>query len=255
MLFFSAAASNCVKGRETRKQPLALHRYKTSLIWSWRTLLLPFPPPTLVLCIPVAQNLLASPSPDFKTYNTRSSLNTWEGRTLLFPPPLINIQQKHQSLSRSLRLHGCSSPCHKAVCTRLCARGCVYEAVCTRLCVRGSVYEAVCTCHQHSPGCQATVTFVFPQPDWSFLSVKKPSYSHPDTFSTLALQQSHLKRSKNIHPLDGKLLYIWHWELSSVLCDDLKGWHGGEGGRLTRERMFVYIQLIHTVAQQKLIIL
>ena len=85
--------------------------------------------------------------------------------------------------------------------------------------------------------------------------MKKPSYSHPDTFSTLALQQSHLKRSKNIHPLDGKLLYIWHWELSSVLCDDLKGWHGGEGGRLTRERMFVYIQLIHTVAQQKLIIL
>ena len=145
MLFFSAAASNCVKGRETRKQPLALHRYKTSLIWSWCSLLLPFPPPTLVLCIPVAQNLLASPSPDFKTYNTRSSLNTWEGRTLLFPPPLINIQQKHQSLSRSLRLHGCSSPCHKAVCTRLCARGCVYEALCTRLCVRGCVHEALCT--------------------------------------------------------------------------------------------------------------
>ena len=224
MLFFSAAASNCVKGRGTRKQPLALHRYKTFLIWSWRTLLLPFPPPTPVLCIPVAQNLLASPSPDFKTYNTCSSLNTWEGRALLFPPPLINIQQKHQSLSRSLGLHGCSSRA-------------------TRLRVRAT---------QHSPGCQATVTFVFSQPDWSFPSVKKPSYSHSDTFSTLAPQQSHLKRSKNMHPLDGKLLYTWHWELSSVLCDDLKGWDGEEGGSRGRGCLYTYSWF---TLLQKLIIL
>ena len=174
MLFFSAAASNCVKGRETRKQPLALHRYKTSLIWSWCTLLLPFPPPTLVLCIPVAQNLLASPSPDFKTYNTRSSLNTWEGRTLLFPPPLINIQQKHQSLSRSLRLHGCSSPCHKAVCTRLCVRGSVHEAVCTRLCARGSVYEALCT--RLCVRATSTALDVRPQSRLCFLSQTEVSW-------------------------------------------------------------------------------
>ena len=191
-LFFSAAASDCVKGKETRKPPLALHRCKTFLIWSWHSLLIPFLPPTLVFYIPVAQNLLASPSPDFKTYNTHSCLITWEGRTLLFPPPLINIQQKHHSLS------GSTGEAPHA----------------TTLCVPAT---------QHSPGGRVTVTFVFPQPDWSFLSVKKPSYSHPDTFSTSALQQCHLKCSKNIHPLDGKLLYIWHWELSSVLCDDLKG--------------------------------
>ena len=37
-----------------------------------------------------------------------------------------------------------------------------------------------------------------------------------------------------------------------VLCDDLEGWDSGVGGRLRREGMYVYIQLIHVAAQQKL---
>ena len=42
--------------------------------------------------------------------------------------------------------------------------------------------------------------------------------------------------------------------LSLMLCDDLEGrvgWEGGVEGKLKREGMYVYIQLIH-VAQQKL---
>ena len=41
-------------------------------------------------------------------------------------------------------------------------------------------------------------------------------------------------------------------ELSLVLCDDLEGWHAGVGGRLKREGIYVYLQLIHSVVQQKL---
>ena len=37
-----------------------------------------------------------------------------------------------------------------------------------------------------------------------------------------------------------------------MLCDDLEGWDGGlDGGRLKREEISVYLQLIHIVAQQK----
>ena len=37
-------------------------------------------------------------------------------------------------------------------------------------------------------------------------------------------------------------------QLSSVFCDDLKGWDGVVvGGRLTRERIFAYLQLIPVV--------
>ena len=33
-----------------------------------------------------------------------------------------------------------------------------------------------------------------------------------------------------------------------MLCEDLDGWDGDwEGGRLKREKIYVYIQLIHTV--------
>ena len=41
-------------------------------------------------------------------------------------------------------------------------------------------------------------------------------------------------------------------KLSLVLCDDLEGWNGRMGGRLKRERMYVYTWLIHDVVQQKL---
>ena len=45
---------------------------------------------------------------------------------------------------------------------------------------------------------------------------------------------------------------IEHRELSSVLHDDREEWDGsGVGGRLKRERIYVYLQLIHDV-QQKL---
>ena len=45
---------------------------------------------------------------------------------------------------------------------------------------------------------------------------------------------------------------IEHRELSSVLHDDREGWDGSRvGGRLKRERIYVYLQLIHDV-QQKL---
>ena len=43
---------------------------------------------------------------------------------------------------------------------------------------------------------------------------------------------------------------VLHKELSSVLCNDLDGWNGG--GRLSREGICVYIQLIQDVIQQKL---
>ena len=38
---------------------------------------------------------------------------------------------------------------------------------------------------------------------------------------------------------------------SLVLCDDLKGWDWGEGGSRGRE-VYVHIQLIHVVVQEKL---
>ena len=36
-------------------------------------------------------------------------------------------------------------------------------------------------------------------------------------------------------------------------CDDLEGWDGdgGMGGMLKRKRIYVYLQLIHIVVQQK----
>ena len=38
-----------------------------------------------------------------------------------------------------------------------------------------------------------------------------------------------------------------------MFCDDLEGWMvGGVGGRLQREGIYVYIELIHFVVQQKL---
>ena len=37
-----------------------------------------------------------------------------------------------------------------------------------------------------------------------------------------------------------------------MLCDDLKGWDGGVGRRLTREGLHVYIRLIHAVVQRTL---
>ena len=40
---------------------------------------------------------------------------------------------------------------------------------------------------------------------------------------------------------------VQHRELSSVLCDDIEGWEGGK-----REVIYVHIQLIHVVVQQKL---
>ena len=45
-----------------------------------------------------------------------------------------------------------------------------------------------------------------------------------------------------------------HRELSSVLCDNLEGWAGGVGGRVKREGIYVYLQLIHFAIQQKLIL-
>ena len=36
-----------------------------------------------------------------------------------------------------------------------------------------------------------------------------------------------------------------------VFCDDLQGWGRGVGGRVKREGIYVYIELIHVV-QQKL---
>ena len=44
-----------------------------------------------------------------------------------------------------------------------------------------------------------------------------------------------------------------HRELSFALRDDLGGWEGGGvGGRSQREGIYVYIQLIHFVVQQKI---
>ena len=37
-----------------------------------------------------------------------------------------------------------------------------------------------------------------------------------------------------------------------MLCDDLEGWDGVVGGRLKKEGICVYIELIHIVLQQKL---
>ena len=44
---------------------------------------------------------------------------------------------------------------------------------------------------------------------------------------------------------------VKHRELSSVLCDDLEGQDEG-GGRSTWEGIYVYIQLIHFIVQQRL---
>ena len=39
-----------------------------------------------------------------------------------------------------------------------------------------------------------------------------------------------------------------------MLCDDLEGWDGGGvEGRLKRKGIYVYLQLIHFILQQKLI--
>ena len=38
-----------------------------------------------------------------------------------------------------------------------------------------------------------------------------------------------------------------------MLCDDPEVWGGGVGGRLKGEGIYVYIQLIHIIVQQKLI--
>ena len=46
---------------------------------------------------------------------------------------------------------------------------------------------------------------------------------------------------------------VQHRELSLVLCDDLDGWDGGGGEReVQREGIYVYIQLIRFIVQQKL---
>ena len=38
-----------------------------------------------------------------------------------------------------------------------------------------------------------------------------------------------------------------------MLCDDLEGWDGmGLGGRPRREGIYIYIQLIHFIVQQRL---
>ena len=42
-----------------------------------------------------------------------------------------------------------------------------------------------------------------------------------------------------------------HRELSSALCDDLERWDE-VGGRLMREGIYVYIQLIRIIVQEKL---
>ena len=44
-----------------------------------------------------------------------------------------------------------------------------------------------------------------------------------------------------------------HRELGSAPCDDLRDDTGVVGGRLRREGMYVYLQLIHTAVQQTLI--
>ena len=44
-----------------------------------------------------------------------------------------------------------------------------------------------------------------------------------------------------------------HMEFSLVLCDDLEGWDGGDVGRLRKEGIYVYLELIHAVVQQKTI--
>ena len=44
----------------------------------------------------------------------------------------------------------------------------------------------------------------------------------------------------------------WLRELSSVFCVDPEGWDGVAGGRPQREGTYVYIQLIHTIVQQKI---
>ena len=44
---------------------------------------------------------------------------------------------------------------------------------------------------------------------------------------------------------------VEHRELSSVLCGDPGVWDGRVGGRSKREGIGVYIELIHTVIQQK----
>ena len=43
---------------------------------------------------------------------------------------------------------------------------------------------------------------------------------------------------------------VQHREFNSVLCDDLEGWDGRAGGRLKREGIYVYVQLIHDVVRR-----
>ena len=45
----------------------------------------------------------------------------------------------------------------------------------------------------------------------------------------------------------------WCRELILVLCDDLEGWDGRWGGRrLRKERIWVYLWLIHVIVPQNL---
>ena len=37
-----------------------------------------------------------------------------------------------------------------------------------------------------------------------------------------------------------------------MLCDNLEGWDGVVGGRFKREGTYVYLELIHTVVQERL---
>ena len=37
-----------------------------------------------------------------------------------------------------------------------------------------------------------------------------------------------------------------------MICDDLEGWDGRAEGRLKKEGLYVYLQLIHVFIQQKL---
>ena len=45
---------------------------------------------------------------------------------------------------------------------------------------------------------------------------------------------------------------VLHRQLSLLLSGDLEGWNKGVGGRLKKERIYVYLWLIHVVVQEKL---
>ena len=48
------------------------------------------------------------------------------------------------------------------------------------------------------------------------------------------------------------MIAVSHRDLNSVLCDGLEGWDArGCGRRLSREGIYVYLQRIHIVVQQK----